>query len=480
MNNNSRFFVMLASLGAAIGLGNIWIYPYYSYKLTGLFFIPFLIALLLLGFPLLVLEFSIGRYFDKNVVDLFAYVKKWFSSIGWFMIINAFIVMSYYAVVLAWHIIYFFVSAGLQWKKDARDYFLHNVLQASDSFRGFTQFSLPVFIALIIAWILIFFYIRNGFESLKRKFLVTLPILILLMFFFLAYSLTLDNALNGLNLFLKPSFRNLANASVWIHSFSLAVVSLGLSFGIFHSFGRKTDKGVIATSFVVVIFELLISIAVGLILFSIIGFLSIQQNTEIGNFVHAGIDYQFTTLARALPLFYKPTLLSLLFFVFLSLFFVLGAASLAYSLMHVLVHKFKTKHANSAIIVSGFGFLFGFLFITKPGFYVMDIVNHFVYYNILIALLLQTIAIGWFFDAQKIAEFINKVSSLKIGALWKFMVRYVIPLILLLLLFFQIKSDFLLDYNKYPIIFNLIFGIGIVILPLVISFLMPQRILDRK
>ena len=167
MDNNSRFFFVLLSAGASIGIGNIMLYPHLSYRFTGLFFIPYFIALFLLGVPLLMLEFSVGQYFNKNIVDLFASIKKWFSSIGWLMVFNAFIVMSFYAVVFSWNIIYFFVSFGLQWKNDAKSYFFNNVIQASDGFKGFTQFPIAVFIALIIAWVIIFFHIRKGFESIK-------------------------------------------------------------------------------------------------------------------------------------------------------------------------------------------------------------------------------------------------------------------------------------------------------------------------
>ena len=127
--NNSRLFVLLLSVAAAVGIGNIWLYPYYSFSYTGLFFIPYLIALVVLGIPLLLLEFSMGQYFNKNVVDLFASVKKWFSGIGWLMLFNAFIVMSVSAVILSWHIIYFFVSFGLQWETNATSYFFKNVFE---------------------------------------------------------------------------------------------------------------------------------------------------------------------------------------------------------------------------------------------------------------------------------------------------------------------------------------------------------------
>ena len=480
MINNSRFFFVLLAAAAAIGIGNIWLYPYFSYKSTGLFFIPYIIALLLLGVPMLMLEFSAGQYFNRNIVDLFASIRRWFSSIGWLMVFNAFIVMSYYAVVLSWHIIYFSVSFGLQWKNNAKSYFFSNVVQASDGFSGFASFSLPVFIALILAWLLVFIYIRKGYESMKKGILAAFPILIILLLMFFAYALTLDGALHGVYSFLKPDFKGLLNFGVWADSFSLAVLSLGLSFGVMHAVARRGKGFIAGNSFIAAIFELLAGIAMGFILFGIIGFLGMEQDIGLDKTAFSGFSPSFTILAQALPFFYKPTLLSLLFFAFLAIFFIFGASSLAYSITHVLVHKFKTKHVNAAIITAGLGFLFGLLLIIKPGFYIMDIMGHFVYYNILIAILLEALAIGWFFESEKISDFINQHSILKIGSMWRFFIRYLIPMITLTLLFIQIKSDYLLDYNNYPWQYILIFGAGIVVIPLIAAFLMPRRILDRR
>lgn len=480
MGNNSRFYFVLLSVSASVGIGNFLLYPYFSFKFTGLFFIPYLIALLVLGMPLLMLEFSAGQYFNKNVVDLFASVGKWFSSIGWLMVFNAFILASIYAVLLSWHIIYFFVSFGLQWKDDAKAYFFNNVLQVSDGFKNFTNFSLPVFIALIIAWIIIFFYIRKGYESIKKSFLVTLPVFLILMLFLLFYFLHLKNAMTGAYNFLKPNFKGLLKKDVWLSAFSLAITSLGLSFGIMPAFARKSKGFMLGNSSIVAVFELLASIIFGFIVFGILGFLSVKQGANLDSLIFSDYGYTFTILAQALPFFYKPTLLSLLFFLFLSLLFILGACSLAYSVSHVLVHKFKTRHFNAAVIVSGIGFLFGLLFVINPGFYIMDIISHFVYYNILLAALLETLAVGWFFESEKLSQYINQNSILKIGRLWNFIIKYIIPLILLILLFFQLKSDFLLNYKNYPWIYILIFGIGIIAVPLIIAFLLPQKLLDRK
>jgi len=479
--NNSRFFFVILTIGAAIGIGNIFIYPYFQFNFSAAFFIPYLIALVVLGIPLLVLEFSIGQHFNKNVVDLFASVRKWFSSIGWLMVINSFILMSIYAVVLAWHIIYFLVSFGLQWKNDAKNYFFNNLLQASDGFRNFLQFSLPLFIALIIAWLIIFFFIRKGYESVKKCFLATLPIAAVLLLLFLLYTLSLENALNGVYSLLEVNFSDLMSINLWFSAFSIAVLSLGISFGIMSVFARKSEKGfVIGNSFIVAIFEFITSIAFAFILFSIFGFLSLSQNIGFDNLVFSDYGSLLVILTQALPFFYKPTLLSMMFFGFLGLFFVLGASALAYSIVHVIVHKFNAKHVHASILVAGFGFLFGLLFIISPGFYIMNIAVHFIYYNILIALLLEILAIGWFSNSEKIIGHINQYSKIKMGRVIIFMIKYIAPLILLLLLAFQLRTDLFAAYNSYPLWAILIFGLGIVALPLIVSFLLPQKIFDRR
>ncbi len=477
MTNNSRFYFVLLSVSAAIGLGNIWLYPFVSFKSTGLLFVPYIAALLILGAPLLMLELSIGQYFGKNAVDLFASAGKWFSAIGWYMIFNAFIVMSYFAVILSWHIIYFFVSFGLQYSNDPESYFFNNVIQLSEGFSGFTQVSMPVFTVLLIVWVLVFLYIKSGIDSVKKGFLIMLPVFVALLLGFLLYSLTLDSALAGVYAFLKPDFMALLSLDIWVAAFYLAAVSLGLSFGVFSAFARKSRVGfIVGNSVIVVIFEFLTSIVMGFILFGIIGFL----NADLNTLVFSDFGSPFITFTHALPLFYKPTLLSLLFFAFLSMFFVFAAVSLAYSISDVLVKKLKTKKINAAIIVSGFGFLFGLLFVIKPGFFIMDIVNHFVQYNVLLIILLETVAFGWFFDMQKLSNYINQHSYLKIGGLFKFFVRYIAPLVLLLLLFLQLHADYYAGYRNYAWQYIMIFGVGAVALPLVASLLMPQRLLDRR
>lgn len=479
MANNSRLFFIVLSVSAALGIGNLFALTYLKFNFSGIFFIPYFIALMTLGIPLLLLEFSTAQYFNKNVIDLFASIRKWFSGIGWLMIINSFILMCIYAAVFSWHIIYFFVSFGTQWSQSPRTYFFGNVLQISGGFKNFFHFSLPVFIALIIAWVLIFVCMKKGYAGIKRSFFAALTALFVLLMLFFFYSLSLENALPGVYSLIKLDFSGFLDLDLWIAAFSLAIMSLGASFGLMNVFARKSSKGlIVANSFIVVVFELISAIVLAFILFAVLGFLSgkgIIQTTLVFN----NYGDLLVALTQALPFFYKPVLSSMLFFIFLSIFFLLGACALAYSIAHVLVHKFNAKQIHASILVCGAGFLFGLTFAAGPGFYIMDIMIHFIYYNILLALLLECVAVGWFFDSEKISSFINQYSAVKLGKPWRFMVRFIVPLILIALIIFQLKSD-LLGFNNYPLWALTAFGAGIVAAPLVIAFLLPQRILDRR
>ena len=408
MPNNSRFYFIMLSVMSAAGIGNIFLYPSLSLKFGGLFLIPYIIALVLLGVPLLMLEFTIGRHFEKNVVDIFASIKKWFSGIGYLMALNAFIILSVYAAVIAWNVIYIFVSLGTQWKNGARGYFLNNVLQASGRLDGFASFSLPVFIALVIAWAAIYFYVRNGFESIKKQFLIAMPVFLALLVFFLYYSLSLSSALDGVYSFLRPDLGKLLGWNIWISAFSLAALSLGASFGIMPALSRRSKAGIaFGNSFFVISFKLMLTLAVTIVVSAILGFMSANQNIGISGLASSDFGFPFITLAQALPFFYRPVLLSILFFILLSLIVLFGASALAYSLVHIMSEKLSTGRKNAAIIVAGFGFLASLMFAIKPGIYILEIVSHFVAYNILIAIFLESVAVGWLSNSEKLSGIIN-------------------------------------------------------------------------
>ena len=101
-NWGSRAGFVLAAIGSAVGLGNLWGFPYklYSYG-GGAFLIPYVIAMLLIGIPLLIAEFSLGHLTQRATPDAFGRANRKFAFVGWWQIILSFVIITYYAVILA-------------------------------------------------------------------------------------------------------------------------------------------------------------------------------------------------------------------------------------------------------------------------------------------------------------------------------------------------------------------------------------------
>src|SRR3989338_7865222 len=227
----SRTLFVYAAIGSAVGLGNIWRYPYLAEKFGGgAFLIPYLIALFVAGIPLLILEFGLGQKMQKGAVDSFAAIKKKLSGLGWWALFTAFIVISYYVVVMAWSLIYMLVSVGVQWSEDPKTYFFGNVLQLSDSINSIGHIVPAVFIALAISWIWIYFSIWKGVKSVSKVVVWAVPLPFILMIALLIRVITLDGAAAGIAAYLTPNFSALLDAEVWSAAFAQVFFSLSLAF----------------------------------------------------------------------------------------------------------------------------------------------------------------------------------------------------------------------------------------------------------
>jgi len=121
---NSRFAFVMAAIGSAVGLGNVWRFPYVCYENGGgAFLIPFFIAIFTAGIPLLILEFSVGHWARESPPKAFAKIGKKWEWAGWITVLMPFIVATYYVVVMAWCFSYMIYSLDLRWGDSAGSFF---------------------------------------------------------------------------------------------------------------------------------------------------------------------------------------------------------------------------------------------------------------------------------------------------------------------------------------------------------------------
>ena len=478
----TRLTFLFAAVTSAIGLGAVWRFPYLTYKYGGgAFLLPYLIALVVAGIPLLILEFALGQKLQKGAVDAFASIRKRFSFIGWLALFVGFIIIAYYAVVMGWSIIYFFASAGLQWGDDPKSYFFNNVLQISDSIGNVSKLVAALFIALAVCWVMIYFSVWKGTKSVSKVVNFTTPFALILFLIMLVRAVTLQGSSAGIVFYLKPDFAALLDAEVWVAAFSQIFFQLSVGFGVMVAYASFNDKkeDVSRNSVIVGVATVVFTILAGFIIFGTLGFMAQAQNVPIEKVVVSGPGLAYVVFPQALSLMPLAPLFSMLFFLILVTIAYDSAFSLVEAINIAVMDKVKIKREIIALVVCIVGFLAGIIFTTNAGLYFLDVIDHFVNSYTLIAVgILECIAVGWILGADKLRDYVNKVSEIKIGKWWEYSIKYIIPVVLSFAVIIQLMQELKAPYENYPQ-WAIWLGWASVIVPFIVAFLIPQKAVKK-
>ncbi|NEN96156.1 MAG: sodium-dependent transporter [Moorea sp. SIO3I7] len=468
----SRTVFLLAAVGSAVGLGNVWRFPYLAGKYGGgAFLVPYLIALVLIGVPLLMLEFAVGQKMQRGAIGSFRKLHPNFGSLGLFALMSAFIIVSYYAVVMGWSLIYFLASFGVKWSNDAKSYFFDSVLQISDGVNVLGGINWPILWSLLVVWVLIYFCVWKGTTSVGKVVVYSVPLPIILLGVLLLRAVTLPGFLNGWKLYLTPVWSALVDPEVWTAAFSQIFFTLSLGFGIMVTYAsyKNSEDDIAKDTWFTALINSGISLFAGFVVFGILGYMAGETNTPLAELAASGPGLAFVVFPEALSLMPLPWLFSLLFFVMLLSLGIDSAFSLVEALNATILDKQQQGNvAKVSIGVCLGGFIAGIIYTTRAGLYILDIVDHFVTnYNLMLVAIFQSILVGWVYGAEKLRRYINQVSDWKVGKWWNFSIKYLIPMALVALLATQFSKDIRTPYEGYPA-WALGIGWAIVFLPLLI------------
>ena len=173
---------ILAAVGSAAGLGNLWRFPYLAFENGGAAFIlAFIIANILIGIPLLVSEIGLDKRL-KGCARTLASIHPKLKYLGWTAVMLGFIVLTYYMVVVSYSFNYLKSALTLEWMPDASAFFFSNVLQLSESPLTTGGFAWPVVIGLLLGWVAVYFSAWKGVISISKvvTWTATLPFIILI------------------------------------------------------------------------------------------------------------------------------------------------------------------------------------------------------------------------------------------------------------------------------------------------------------
>ena len=374
----SKMGFIIAAVGSAVGLGNIWRFPYLVYSNGGgAFLIPYFFAIFTAGIPLLILEYGVGHKFRGSTPLSIAKGNKKWEWLGWWPSINAFIILCYYSMILSWAINYFRFSFFKSWGSDPNGFFYNNFLNLSSSpFQlGGIVFVILFGIALLWAvnWFICFRGIKSGIEKVNK---VLLPVLISIMIFIVIKSVNLEGASLGLNTLFTPDWSMVLKPKVWVAAYGQVFFSLSIAMGIMMTYSsylpKKTDinNSAFMTAFANCGFEFLCSIGV----FSILGYMATIQNVSVGEVATSGIGLAFIVFPQIFSTMgVLGNVIGALFFLCLIFAGITSSVSLTEAAAAAIIDKFGFERKKVITIICVVGFLLSSIFATGAGLYFLDI-----------------------------------------------------------------------------------------------------------
>ena len=479
---SSRSSFLFAVIGSAIGLGNVWRFPYITYENGGgAFLIPYLIALITAGIPLMILEYYVG-HFTQSAPPI-AFKKIWHRAewAGWFAILLIFILSTYYCTIMGWSVNYLFHSFSLGWGNTAesvKSFFNNNILQLSESPSVFGGIRLPIVGGLALVWLFIYLSLFKGVETLGKivYFTVIIPWLIILVM--VVRGLTLPGAIEGIKFYLTPDFSALLKPKVWLAAYGQIFFTLSLAMGtlIVYASYLHEKSDITVNAFLTSIANCLTSFIAGFAVFSTLGYLAGTLGVSVKDVTTSGIGLAFVTYPMAISLLpVAARFFAALFFLLLLTLGIDSAFSMTEPVVESIVDKWGARKKYVLPVICILGFLVGLPFTTRAGLYWIDIADHFITnYGITMVGFLECIVIGYVLGAKKARAYINQVSEMQIGIWWDIFIKFLTPAFLGISLTFQIINLIKKGYGGYPIWTTYIGG-GVIIVIAVAAVILARR-----
>ncbi|MEW1974965.1 sodium-dependent transporter [Microbacterium profundi] len=478
----SRNVFILSAIGSAVGLGNIWRFPYVAYEGGGgAFLIPYLCALLTAGIPLLFFDYAIGHRFRGSAPLAFRRIHRAAEPLGWWQVLICVVIAVYYAVIIAWAAMYTWFSAQLTWGPgNENDFFFTDFLQSADVAEGgvSTDFVPQVGIPLVVVWLVVIVIMALGVKrGIGRANMILMPLLTVMFAILVVQSLFLPGAMEGLNAFFTPNWEALADPGVWASAYGHIFFSLSVAFGIMVTYSsylkRKTD--LTGSGLVVAFANSGFEILAGIGVFAALGFMAQAQGTDVSGVASSGIGLAFVAFPTIVSQATGGSIIGVLFFGALVFAGITSLISILEVIVAALQDKLGWSRVRTTLTVSiPLAVISMALFSTTTALTVLDTADAFVNaFGIMAVALVAVIVVAWVFHKLPVLkDHLNRRSSFPVGRIWMLLVGVLAPVVLGYLLISELITKISEPYGGYPTWFLGVFGWGMVIALVVIGVLL--------
>lgn len=470
---NSKAGFIIAAIGSAVGLGNLWRFPYIAATHGGgAFIFPYLFAIITAGIPILILEYTMGKTYRSGAPGTFAKISRKFEWLGWVQVMTAFLIAIYYFAIVVWVLSYLGFSFGSRWGEETGDFF-YGFLGITDSITQLGGIRTNLILPFLIVWAIVAFIMYRGInKGINMACKICMPILAACIVVIFIRGITLPGAIDGIAYMFTPDWAAIAKPDVWVAAYGQVFFSLSIAFGIMLSYSSflPKEEDTVNTAFLTACTNHGFEIFAGIGIFSIIGYMAGVQGVDVTEVAAAGVGLAFVvfpTAINALPAF--NTLFGILFFLSLFTAAITSMISIIQAIIPGIEDKWELSHKKATTIVLIPIFVLSFLFITGAGLYILDLADY-IANNIGIVFggVLEVFLIGWLFKPEKLRLEANRYSNFGVGKWWTYCLKFVTFIVLGYTMVMNVITYFRDGYEGYPlwigVLFILMIGITAIVL----------------
>lgn len=476
---DSSLSFIFAMIGAAVGLGNIWRFSYVLYSNGGgSFFIPYFVAIAIMGIPFLILEYGVGFSFKDSFSNILKKINPKFEIIAWILVLFVFIVVIYYMVILGWDLVYLLTSFNFGWGSNTAAYFT-NTVGGSSNLSNAGNFLIPTTICVILMWIVVLYISHKSVDDGIGKFSkVLIPLLFIIMGIIVIYSLTLPGAGIGIDALLKPNWAMLLDVNIWLAAFAQIIFSLSMGQAIALTYASYLpEKSRLTDNVLIVVasnsaFEIFTAFGV----FSILGFMSLNSGTPIQNLVTEGTGLIFIVF----PMIFNSMgtlghIIAPLLFVAILFAGITSALGFFEPMLNSISSKFKLPRKKTALILAIIGCIFSVMLTTGISSYLVAIIDSFVNkFGILLLIGVQCIIFAWVYGLDSLIPILNENGILKVGKVWKLIIKYILPIFLIIIWVMGIIELFS-KAASFELIIDSIIIVSVLVISIVLTKMKPTN-----
>lgn len=450
----SRAGFVLAAVGSAIGLGNIWRFPYMAYENGGgAFIIPYIFALLTAGIPFMIMEFGLGHKYRGSAPKVFRSIGSKWEFLGWMQVLVAFAISIYYVAVIGWTINYTGFAFNQSWGADPKGFFFGEYLGLTGSPFELGGIRWPILGACTLAWGITWLAITSGVrKGIERACKVLIPLLFVLVLILIVRVVNLPGAMTGLDYLFTPDFSRLADFSVWADAYGQIFFSLSIGFAIMLAYSSYLPKksDINNNAAITVFINCGFSMLSGVMIFAVLGNMAEATGQNVADVAGAGVGLAFVTIPAAINTMPAPAFVGTLFFLCLTMAGVSSHISIVEAVSSSFIDKFAWSRKKTASIVCAAGFALTLVFTTGGGLLILDIVDHFINNLCILGVaLVEIILMSYIVGLDDIQKHVNATSDFTVGNAWKLCLKLVTVAILGYSFVMNIYTDMGTPYGGY-------------------------------